>query len=85
MGWNSVESDDPLMDGIGDRHFYFAHSFRGCPDEDITVGTTDYDGTDIPTFFRKANVYGTQFHPEKSSASGMRFLENFISFAGSVL
>lgn len=85
MGWNSVKSDDPLMNGIGDRHFYFAHSFRGCPDEDITVGTTDYDGTDIPTFFRKANVYGTQFHPEKSSASGMRFLENFISFAGSVL
>ena len=65
--------------------FMSVTSFRGCPDEDITVGTTDYDGTDIPTFFRKANVYGTQFHPEKSSASGMRFLENFISFAGSVL
>lgn len=85
MGWNAVSSDDPLMDGIDDRHFYFAHSFRGCPKEEITIGTTDYDGSDIPTFFRKANAYGTQFHPEKSSGSGMRFLQNFISFAESVL
>lgn len=84
MGWNAVSSRDPLMDGIEDRHFYFAHSFRGNPEENITIGTTDYDGSDIPTFFRKANVYGTQFHPEKSSASGMKFLRNFISFAESV-
>lgn len=85
MGWNVVDSDDPLMDGIGDRHFYFAHSFRASPGEDVTIGTTDYDGARIPTFFRKANVYGTQFHPEKSSTSGMTFLRNFISFAESVL
>lgn len=85
MGWNVVDSDDSLMDGIGDRHFYFAHSFRGCPGEDIAIGHTDYEGKDVPVFFRKANTYGTQFHPEKSSASGMRFLSNFISFAESVL
>ena len=85
MGWNSVRSEDPLMKGVTDPHFYFAHSFRGSPDEDITVGTTEYEGTDIPTFFRKANVYGSQFHPEKSSSSGMTVLKNFISFAESVL
>lgn len=85
MGWNTVVSDDPLMDGVADKHFYFAHSFRGSPSEDITIGTTEYEGTTVPTFFRKANVYGTQFHPEKSSTSGMKVLENFISFAGSVL
>ncbi len=85
MGWNVVKSDDRLMDGIGDRHFYFAHSFRGCPGEDIAIGHTDYEGKDVPVFFRKSNTYGTQFHPEKSSASGMRFLSNFISFAESVL
>ena len=85
MGWNQVVSDDPLMDGVGDRNFYFAHSFRGNPAEDITIGTTEYEGTEIPTFFRKANTYGTQFHPEKSSASGMAFLRNFIAFAESVL
>ena len=85
MGWNSVDSDDPLMDGVPDRHFYFAHSYRGLPEEDVTVGTTEYEGGVVPAFFRKRNVYGTQFHPEKSSASGMAFLRNFIAFAGSVL
>ena len=85
MGWNQVVSDDPLMDGVGDRNFYFAHSFRGNPSEDITIGTTEYEGTEIPTFFRKTNTYGTQFHPEKSSTSGMAVLRNFISFAESVL
>ncbi len=85
MGWNTVESQDPLMDGVGDRHFYFVHSYHGCPEEDITVGTTEYEGETIPAFFRKANTYGTQFHPEKSSVSGMTFLRNFISFAESVL
>ncbi len=85
MGWNCVQSDDELMGGIEDRSFYFAHSFRGCPEEDIAIGHTDYEGKEVPVFFRKANTYGTQFHPEKSSASGMRFLSNFISFAESVL
>lgn len=85
MGWNQVMSDDPLMNGVPDNNFYFAHSYRGSPKEDITVGTTEYEGTEIPTFFRKANTYGTQFHPEKSSATGMAFLRNFIGFAESVL
>lgn len=85
MGWNQVVSDDSLMEGVKDNNFYFAHSFRGNPSEYITIGTTEYEGTSIPTFFRKSNTYGTQFHPEKSSTSGMTFLRNFISFAESVL
>ncbi len=85
MGWNAVASDDPLMDGIEDRNFYFVHSYRGSPGEDVTIGTTEYDGNVFPSFFRKGNTYGTQFHPEKSSASGMRMLKNFIGFAESVL
>ena len=44
-------------------------------------GETEYEGTVFPSFFRKANAYGTQFHPEKSSFAGSRFLENFIGFA----
>ncbi len=84
MGWNSVESSDPLMDGVEDRMFYFAHSFHASPDEPISVGNTVYEGRDVPVFFRKANTYGTQFHPEKSSRSGMAFLRNFIEFAESL-
>ncbi|MCE5296925.1 MAG: imidazole glycerol phosphate synthase subunit HisH [Euryarchaeota archaeon] len=80
MGWNSVQSSDRLFRGISSPYFYFAHSFHGSPREDVTVGTTEYFGR-IPTLFRKGNTYGTQFHPEKSSASGNIFLSNFVDFA----
>jgi len=80
MGWNWVESADPLLEGIESRYFYFAHSYHGQPDEDVVVGTTEY-GTRFPALVRKANTYGSQFHPEKSSTSGMRLLANFIEFA----
>lgn len=82
MGWNEVISEDPLMHGIEDRYFYFAHSYRCEPAENgITVGTTEYENVSFPSFFRKYNVYGTQFHPEKSGDAGLDFLSNFITFA----
>jgi imidazole glycerol-phosphate synthase subunit HisH len=80
MGWNMVDSDDPLLDSIESRYFYFAHSFHGNPEEEVTVGTTEYPD-EFPSILRKRNVVGTQFHPEKSSASGLRLLRNFIDFA----
>lgn len=82
MGWNTVDTEDPLMDGIKDRQFYFAHSYR-CDarrGSDV-VGTTEYEGTVFPSLFRTANVYGSQFHPEKSGPSGLEFVKNFIEFA----
>jgi glutamine amidotransferase len=82
MGWNEVVTDDPLFDGVEDRMFYFVHSYCGCPDDDgVCIGRTEYDGREFASFFRKGNVYGTQFHPEKSSATGKKVLQNFISFA----
>lgn len=83
MGWNSINTFDPLMDGIDSRHFYFANSYYCHPTDDkYTVkGTTEYCGFEMPTLFRKVNFVGTQFHPEKSSGSGMAFLRNFIKFA----
>ena len=82
MGWNQVRSGDPLLEGIPDDNFYFVHSYYGNPKEDgITLGTTEYEGVEFPSFFRKYNTYGTQFHPEKSSSSGRKVLQNFISFA----
>jgi len=80
MGWNQVISDDAIMKGISDLHFYFAHSFHGQPEDYSDIGHTDYYGK-IPTLFRKGNTYGTQFHPEKSSTAGLQFLSNFLSFA----
>jgi len=80
MGWNQVQSNDKLFRAVQSPYFYFAHSYHGAPKESVTIGTTEYFGR-IPTLFRKANTYGTQFHPEKSSASGMNFLRNFVAFA----
>ena len=82
MGWNEVNTNDPLFEGIDNRYFYFAHSYHGSPAEkDAIKGMTEYEGTVFPTLFRKWNTVGCQFHPEKSSASGMQFLKNFIRFA----
>jgi glutamine amidotransferase len=80
MGWNSVECKDDLFESISEPYFYFAHSFYGNALEDVVVGTTDYYGR-FPTVFRKANTYGVQFHPEKSSSTGLKFLRNFVRFA----
>ncbi len=86
MGWNTVMSDDPMFDGIDNRFFYFTHSYYGNPTERSAIkGYCEYEGIDYPIFFRKGNFVGSQFHPEKSSRSGMRFLENFIQFAEGAL
>lgn len=80
MGWNLVETDDDIMNSIENRYFYFAHSYHGQPEEDIITGETEYY-VRFPSLFRKKNTVGTQFHPEKSSDSGLRFLRNFVKFA----
>ena len=82
MGWNMVKANDPLMDGVENRYFYFANSYYCEPmDRSLICGTTEYEGFDFPTMFRKKNFIGTQFHPEKSSASGLKFISNFVKFA----
>ena len=69
MGWNTVEGKDPLMEDVPDNHFYFAK------------GSTTYEGFEFATLMRRKNVVATQFHPEKSAESGLKFLKNFVSFA----
>lgn len=79
MGWNEVRSQSKEFAGVPSPYFYFAHSYHGVPAEDVTIATTDYYG-DFPSAFRKKNVIGVQFHPEKSSLSGGAFLNNFVKF-----
>jgi len=80
MGWNLVKlpEDMDLFVGAGyERHFYFAHSFYAdVTDRQAKVAYTDY-GFDLPASVQKANIYGTQFHPEKSGKTGLKVLENF--------
>ncbi|MDH4225292.1 MAG: imidazole glycerol phosphate synthase subunit HisH [Deltaproteobacteria bacterium] len=84
MGWNTVAftRQDPLLEGIPDHsHFYFVHSYRGVletPDDGL--GLTDYDGL-FPSIVRRGNVWGVQFHPEKSQNPGLALLANFSRIA----
>jgi glutamine amidotransferase len=80
MGWNKVSLPDnmKLFSGLGgERHFYFAHSFYAkITDSAAKIAFTDY-GFDLPAAVQKANIYGTQFHPEKSGPAGLQVLKNF--------
>jgi glutamine amidotransferase len=80
MGWNLVKLSEnmDLFAGLeNEKHFYFAHSFYAdVADNEAKVAFTDY-GFDLPASVQKANIYGTQFHPEKSSQAGLKILKNF--------
>lgn len=82
VGWNGIirtRCDDPLFHGIPDgTDFYFVHSYAFAPQDDTDVlVTTDY-GVPVTAAVRRGHVWGTQFHPEKSSRAGFRLLKNFI-------
>lgn len=80
MGWNQLEvtQADPLTEGVTDGEFaYFVHSFV-CPVSEHTLATSTY-GQPFAAMVRKGNVWGCQFHPERSSATGARILENFVN------
>ncbi|MCD8146106.1 MAG: imidazole glycerol phosphate synthase subunit HisH [Clostridiales bacterium] len=80
IGWNSLtfHTPSPLFDGVEEGSYvYFVHSFRGMPTqaEDV-IAATDY-GTEITAAVQRGNVFGTQFHPEKSGDIGLQMLRNF--------
>ncbi|WP_254536582.1 imidazole glycerol phosphate synthase subunit HisH [Halomarina litorea] len=82
MGWNEldVKRDHPLVEGVDGQHAYFVHSYYAVPDdESATVATTDY-GREFASIVAndRGNVFGTQFHPEKSGETGLRILRNFV-------
>lgn len=80
MGWNQIEivRPDPLLEGIPDRSsFYFVHSYAVDPAaKELALTLTEY-GVRFASIVAKERVYGIQFHPEKSSALGLKILENF--------
>ncbi len=80
MGWDIVdfEKDAPLLEGIEGRvRYYFVHSYYAvCDKAENVLMTCDYGGKFAAAVF-KDNIYGVQFHPEKSHDFGMRLLENF--------
>ncbi|MFC1479205.1 imidazole glycerol phosphate synthase subunit HisH [Planctomycetota bacterium] len=86
MGWNQVDFVKPssLCEGIKESpYYYFVHSFYCVPDnEDHILGRTEY-GVPFCSAVEKDNVFGTQFHPEKSQAVGLNILQNFVKYVSS--
>src|SRR5215213_6413465 len=86
IGWSPVrwEQDSPLVEGIeSETPFYFVHSFFPAPGPGDLLGSADYGGR-FACAAQRDNVYGVQFHPEKSSAAGLRLLSNFCGICASV-
>lgn len=81
MGWNTVKTvkKHGFLEGINDGdYFYFVHSYyAGGTEEAAVLATTQY-GVVFPSVVVSGSLYGTQFHPEKSGAQGLRLLKNFV-------
>ena len=87
IGWNTLKQNnkDRILDGVEDQSWaYFVHSLYPKPtDSKIIATTTDY-GIEFTSMVNKNNIFGTQFHPEKSGKAGARILENFVSVCGNL-
>jgi glutamine amidotransferase len=80
MGWNQIEMqrDVPILKGIPDgTNFYFVHSYYVDPARPELTTTLTEHGINFTSTVSRGNVFGVQFHPEKSSALGLRILKNF--------
>ena len=83
MGWNQIAAnrESRLLAGIDkSAYFYFAHSYA-APDSTGSTAATCFHGISFAAIVEKQNIYGVQFHPEKSGDAGSRLLENFLRLA----
>ncbi|BFH65803.1 imidazole glycerol phosphate synthase subunit HisH [Paenibacillus azoreducens] len=85
MGWNRLEflqKNDPLLAGLAEGHVYFVHSYHVLPEvESDLLAVTDY-GQPVTAIVGRGQVYGMQFHPEKSGELGMELLGRFLKLCG---
>ena len=81
IGWNQINivRDSKIFRDIeNNSHMYFVHSYEFIPeDKNVILATTDYS-SNIVCSVEKENIFGTQFHPEKSDKMGLKIIENFI-------
>jgi len=82
IGWNQINivKDSKIFKGIeNNSHMYFVHSYEFIPeDKNVISATTDYS-SNIVCSVEKENIFGAQFHPEKSDRIGLKIIDNFIS------
>ena len=81
IGWNEINiiKENKIFKDIKNKsHMYFVHSYEFIPDDkSVTYATTDYS-SNIVCSVQKENIFGTQFHPEKSDKIGLKIIENFL-------
>ena len=81
MGWNiaSPTRNSPLLEGLkSPAYFYFVHSFHAVAGNPSDILAATHYGTDFPSIVQRNNVFGVQFHPEKSHDNGLLVLKNFV-------
>jgi len=82
IGWNEInilKGSKIFKDIENNSHMYFVHSYEFIPnDKSVTAATTDYS-SNIVCAVEKENIFGTQFHPEKSDKTGLKIIDNFIN------
>mgnify|MGYP004585412305 FL=1 len=81
IGWNSLEKNEPckLLESVNDGDYvYFVHSYAAVTDNKNVAAYCDY-GMKVPALVMSGNVYGCQFHPEKSGKTGLGILKTFAS------
>jgi glutamine amidotransferase len=81
IGWNelSFSSESKLFKGIKEKsHVYFVHSYKFIPDDEKFISSRTNYSEEIVASVEKENIFGTQFHPEKSDIIGLKIIENFI-------
>ncbi|PLR78149.1 imidazole glycerol phosphate synthase subunit HisH [Bacillus sp. V3-13] len=83
MGWNRLRfvQDSPILKNIDADFVYFVHSYYVSAGEEVVIADADYD-VEVPAVVGRANIFGMQFHPEKSGPLGMELLRNFTELAG---
>ena len=82
IGWNEIEiiKESKILKNIKNKsHMYFVHSYEFVPEDKSVVSATTEYASKIICSIEKDNLYGTQFHPEKSDKTGLKVIENFIN------
>lgn len=83
MGWNEIDikKENPLLNNLSnDKHFYFVHSYEFIVKDEKNIAASTFHQEEVSVAVFKNNIFGTQFHPEKSQKNGIQILENFINW-----
>jgi glutamine amidotransferase len=81
IGWNQIKiiKDSKIFNGIEDNsHMYFVHSYEFIPNDKNVISATTKYSSNIVCSIEKENIFGTQFHPEKSDKIGLKIIKNFL-------